>query len=90
MIYRGEAMENMGKIFRKALDIAENHPEEAKEFLTEYANAIRDANPLMSEEEATKAALNNLGYFAGYYNSDTRDKISKVYGAVHPIFGNTI
>ena len=32
-------------------------------------------------------ALQNVGYFAGYYDRETKHKIFKVFGTAHPIFG---
>lgn len=33
--------------------------------------------------------LNNVGYFAGYYDHATRARVQKWLNAVHPIFGRT-
>ena len=37
----------------------------------------------------SKMQLSNVGYFAGYYDYKTRNRVSKWIGAEHPIFGKT-
>jgi hypothetical protein len=42
----------------------------------------------LSKEEAERNERINLGYYAGYYDLETRERVEWLYGAVHPIFGN--
>lgn len=86
MNYRGKFYNTIGEIFKLALHLAKTNPEEAKDFFYEYVNFISMEKHL-SWDEATKRAKSNLGYFAGYYNKETRDIIYKVYDTQHPIFG---
>lgn len=37
--------------------------------------------------EHKEQQLSNVGYFAGYYDEETRKRVSKWLGAEHPIFG---
>jgi len=37
--------------------------------------------------EAEQIQRSNLGYFAGYYNEETRGRVEKLYRCAHPIFG---
>lgn len=41
------------------------------------------------EEKTRKIILTNLGYIAGYYDHDTAQKIDRLFGAEHPIFGSS-
>jgi len=41
-----------------------------------------------TREEAEKVERCNLGYFAGYYDVETRERVERLFGAVHPIFGS--
>lgn len=41
-----------------------------------------------SREEAEKIERANLGYFAGYYDSDTRERVERLYRCSHPVFGS--
>ena len=61
-------------------------PEEAKEYLdilVEYSME-KDNKTL---EEATALWLNNIGYFAGYYDSETRSRVYEIFDTKHSIFG---
>ena len=41
-----------------------------------------------SREEAEHIERNNIGYWAGYYDEDTRLRVERVFGIIHPIFGS--
>jgi hypothetical protein len=38
-------------------------------------------------EEAEASERQSLGYFAGYYDHETRQRVERLFGAVHPILG---
>jgi hypothetical protein len=38
-------------------------------------------------EEATAIERSNLGYYAGYYNDETRARVERLFACAHPIFG---
>ena len=40
-----------------------------------------------SREEAESTERQNLGYFAGYYDHETRLRVEQLFNCVHPIFG---
>lgn len=37
--------------------------------------------------EAERIERSNLGYFAGYYGEDTRERVERLFNCEHPIFG---
>ncbi len=39
-----------------------------------------------AEAEAIERA--NLGYFAGYYSNETRERVEQLFRCAHPIFGS--
>lgn len=41
-----------------------------------------------SEEEATRSARHDLGYFAGYYDDETRERVERLFQCEHPFFGS--
>lgn len=41
-----------------------------------------------SRAEAEKVERINLGYFAGYYSSETRERVERLFRCAHPIFGS--
>ncbi len=40
-----------------------------------------------TRDEAESIERQNLGYFAGYYDHSTRERVERLYGCAHPIFG---
>jgi hypothetical protein len=38
-------------------------------------------------EEATAIHRANLGYYAGYYDNETRERVERLFKCAHPIFG---
>ena len=87
MVFEGKTLETMGEIFNTALDVAETGDgDRCQAFLTSYVEYIvSESNNNVAEAE--NIAKSNLGYFAGYYNSEVYETINKAYGAVHPVFG---
>lgn len=45
-----------------------------------FVRMVRDIGP---------HALSNVGYFAGYYDRETADRIYDAFETAHPIFGRT-
>ena len=43
-----------------------------------------------SPEEALSIELQNLGYYAGYYDAATMKRVYRLFGAAHPIFGTSV
>jgi hypothetical protein len=37
--------------------------------------------------EAEQLERRNLGYYAGYYGADTRERVERLFKCAHPIFG---
>ena len=37
--------------------------------------------------EAETIECQNLGYFAGYYDNETRERVERLFRCAHPIFG---
>jgi hypothetical protein len=41
-----------------------------------------------SREEAEAVEKSNIGYFAGYYDNETRLRVENLFRCSHPIFGS--
>ena len=39
-------------------------------------------------EEAEEIERGNLGYWAGYYSADTRERVERLFNCSHPVFGS--
>lgn len=46
------------------------------------------ANMQMDRQEAEKVERINLGYYAGYYNLETQERVERLFRCAHPIFGS--
>ena len=40
-----------------------------------------------TRKEAECIERANLGYYASYYNSETRDRVERLFTCAHPVFG---
>jgi hypothetical protein len=40
-----------------------------------------------TREEAEELNRANLGYFAGYYDNETRERVERLFKCSHPVFG---
>lgn len=61
--------------------------EDAQKYLAELiAYNVRKSG--RSEDEARKMELSNLGYFAGYYDGETMERVNRLFGTSHPVFGS--
>ena len=62
---------------------------EAEQYIqdyTEYIMFIRE--DINSREEARKVAEGNIGYLAGYLDSNKRYEIEHLFNVEHPVFGS--
>ncbi len=62
-----------------------------KEQADEYFELLVEHNMRMSEhskKEAEEVERKNLGYYAGYYDNETRLRVEKLFNCKHPVFGN--
>jgi hypothetical protein len=59
--------------------------EEAALLLTEQIDELVKLG--VTEEEATRRMLANIGYFAGYYSHEIADRTYELFNTEHPIWG---
>lgn len=61
-----------------------------KEEAKEYFNICVEHTMLFekTKEEAEKIEKYNIGYYSGYFDDNTRQRILKLFECSHPIFGN--
>jgi len=58
------------------------------EAYVEYLRGCLSENPRDDGMTAEQLAKSNLGYFAGYYDSETQSRVNKLFKCCHPIFGS--
>lgn len=63
-------------------------PEDAKQYFDAYVDFttahFEDATGSHTPEEVCKI---NLGYYSGYYDRETQERVEKLFITNHPIFG---
>ena len=65
---------------------------DAREYLAAYVAYIQralDEKPRSDDKTAAQIAGVNLGYYAGYYDNETRARVERLFMCAHPIFGST-
>ncbi len=65
--------------------------EDAEQYFNEYVKFIQkhlDKEPNEKGLSAEQIAKQNLGYYAGYYDKETRIRVENLFACSHPIFGN--
>lgn len=81
-----------GEVLGPAMRV-ENHEEAARYFkrlilyMMRFYPKDEQTGKKKTMEEHIQIQKGNLGYYAGYYDSDTQRRVAKYFGAVHPIFG---
>lgn len=61
---------------------------DADNYFEQLAQYAMSNNAALSREEAEKNLRSNLGYFAGYYSNETRERIERLFKCEHPFFGS--
>jgi len=61
--------------------------EDATNYLKEYVWFLHEHSPKKEIDELLQIARKNLGYFAGYYDTETRLRVERLFNCQHPIFG---
>lgn len=78
-----------GDCLHPAMKITEQ--EDANQYLGEYVSYIQkslDKEPRTDNMTAEQIAKTILGYFAGYYDNETRERVEELFKCSHPVFGN--
>jgi hypothetical protein len=78
-------MKTIGEKYRPAMKITD--PEEARRYFEELVRHNM-ANSDHTRKQAEDIERSNLGYFAGYYDKDTRIRVERLFYCVHPVFGS--
>jgi len=67
--------------------------EDAQQYLADYVVYLRDVisrdNNKTNKDGKTveEIASSNIGYYAGYYDDETRDRVERLFKCKHPVFG---
>jgi hypothetical protein len=61
--------------------------EEADKYFEECVQHMMRRKPC-GRQEAEEIERCNLGYYAGYYSNETRERVERLFRCSHPIFGS--
>ena len=86
---KGESIMNeritIGEKYRPAMEI--NSQAEADAYFERCVQHTLSFRPDTTRADAESIERQNLGYFAGYYGSETRERVERLFKCSHPIFG---
>lgn len=85
----GDGPVTIGDKYRPAMEI-ENPAEAAAYFeacVQHYMSASQRLGKTVTHEVAENIERANLGYFAGYYGNDVRERVERLFNCAHPVFG---
>ena len=64
---------------------------DAEQYLADYIKfieKIQELEPDVEQDSAESIAKSNLGYYAGYYSNEVRERVEKLFCCAHPVFGS--
>jgi|ERR1044072_2439802 hypothetical protein len=76
-------------MLEKAMGI--NNQEDATQWFEQYVKYVESElidYPRKDNKTAVDICKENLGYYAGYYGDETRERVERLFNCEHPIFGS--
>ena len=77
-----------GDLMKPAMTITTQ--KDADQYMEAYIEYILIRNTEMKRVKAQSIVKENLGYWAGYYDAETRERVEKLFDTKHPVFGKFI
>lgn len=77
----------IGELYSPAMEITDQKEAD------EYFKALVEHHTKrygQTVQEATSIQKQNLGYFSGYYDTKTMQRVQKLFSCQHPIFGSIV
>lgn len=77
-----------GECLKPAMEITD--PTDAKQYKDDYIKYTQhhlNKEPHKNDMTAEQIVNANLGYYAGYYDNETRLRVEKLFSCSHPVFG---
>jgi hypothetical protein len=75
-----------GESLGPAMQITEqSDADQYKEAMIQFGMNL---TPTVSREKAESVCNQNLGYYAGYYSEEVRERVERLFNCSHPIFGS--
>lgn len=86
----GKEVLTYGECLRPACEKIKTREDAAQYFKAYVAfiqKAIDKEGAAGKDKDAAAIAKSNLGYFAGYYDGETMERVNRLFDTAHPIFG---
>lgn len=81
-----EAMKTIGEKYGPAMEITDEA--EAKRYFEKCVTHSMGFGKSRAEAETIERS--NLGYYAGYYDNETRKRVERLFSCAHPVFGKAV
>jgi len=75
----------IGEVYGPAMEIKDQA--EADDYFEQLVQQSMEQHG-KTREEAVAMNRSNLGYYAGYYDNETRERVERLFKCAHPIFGS--
>lgn len=75
----------IGEAYKPAMEITDQAV--ADEYFEALVKSCMKDDPSFSIVQAEELQRHNLGYYAGYYDNETRARVEALFHCAHPIFG---
>lgn len=75
------------EMYGPAMEITDE--QEAEQYLQDCIDHMVEHHG-QTEEEARRIQLINIGYYAGYYDSETMSRVNRLFKTQHPVFGSAV
>ena len=75
-----------GELYGPAMKI-KNRPDARLYFEALVMYSLQEEGLTIDEKEVRQNIKDNLGYYAGYYDDETRLRVEEIFECAHPMFG---
>jgi hypothetical protein len=76
----------IGEAYGPAMQITDQ--DVADDYFKSLVRECLEQDPSLSVEKAESIQRQNLGYYAGYYDDETRERVERLFRCSHPVFGS--
>lgn len=78
-------MKTLGDKYGPAMEITDQESADAY-----FEKCVDDCISKGNKSRATAESIerSNLGYYAGYYDNETRERVERLFKCSHPVFGS--
>ena len=75
----------IGELYDPAMKMTDQA--EADAYFARLVERHMMVDPKLTREQVESIQRKNLGYYAGYYDAETRERVERLFVCAHPVFG---